>query len=518
MTTGRLKAAVAVILSALCVFSCFSCNKRADNSNVLEALASMKEQGLTDENDAKATDYYRIVIPSDCTATLALLAKDMARGIEERTGIDCGVVYDVEDFPYVEGAIEIILGNADRDAAALAFEDLKTGDYVCRFVGGSLCIGGPSEEATLTAARRFVDEILPGATAARIMETDGGFEHIGEYGLDTVLLCGFDIGDYSLAHSGHEEFAKHIRKTVADACGTYLEISDDECVKGKKEIVIATDVSSRGTAYIRMNNEDVIIGSADTYGLSFAVAKFCALLLSDAEDGRASFDVGEHNYACPNVAMSLTHVVSGIGIAESELDNIIALSDKINSIMSDVIIFGEISADTFTMVSSRLSSELAVIRQNGYAPIVYRKARVTPVSVTSGTIGGLDICQVEFLHIASNQKYTVICFASDGSANSVSAARDKLLGMENTVAVFNCPVTDGRTPDFSGMTENILHGGLFTVDGKVYYLSSMISDDRLLGTYEEPSSDGDSCFATLSVCVRYSDEYLKAIASENGVE
>jgi hypothetical protein len=520
MIIGKVRSVIAVALTVSCIFALFSCKARVDNSGVLEALGSMREDAATQTQELPAAEYYQVIIPSVCGGELSLAARRLADSIEERTGIDCGVFYDAEDLPRTDSTVEILLGNTNRAASRLALYNLRVDDYVCRFVDGALVIGGVSDQATLAAVERFESEVLPDATSARLMNIDGGFEHIATYDIKSVLLRGFDIGDYAIVytHDGCKEFSEYIKKTIAQTCGRYLDVSNNSQVKGRKEIVVSFDSSADGMCYITAEDEDIRIVAEDSYGVSRAAAMFCTLLFANTVDGAASFENVDNGFSCRNDALSVMHMVSAVSADENELEYIIDLADMINGADADVMVLEKMSSVAFDVMSYRLSADLGVILRQGHSPVIYRKDRLTPISATCETDGGLSALNVEFSCSVTGERYHVMSLSSDGTSTSIANIRDRLSASDTAVTLLTSPLVGGQKPDLSPIADTVLRSYAVNVRGEGYCLATLRGGEGVSVTAGEPVNDGSTGSVWVEISRKYSEEYLAAVESENSVE
>ena len=173
MITGKFRCLSFMFVLILCSFVLCGCFDDHSSDDAFDLLSSMKGDGYKNEdNSTKDTfipKYYRVVIPSDCSPEVASLGRTASDRIEEITGIESGLVYDGEAYAYREDAFEVLIGKTERNSTLAAFDELKRDDYVCRYSEGALVIGGISDAATLTALERFVNEILPSASAQSLM-------------------------------------------------------------------------------------------------------------------------------------------------------------------------------------------------------------------------------------------------------------------------------------------------------------------------------------------------------------
>lgn len=508
---NRYRALTAAVALLLCMALLVSCTDGANNSDILNALESLKNDAQTEQ---RATDSYRIVIPSDCGSELALYAAELADKIESKTGISTGVAYDIEKVPAVVKTIEIILGNAKRDACAVAFEDVRAKDYVCRYVGNSIVIGGVTEEMTLKAAKRFEEQILPFANAARIMETDGGFEHIDQYKSDALLLCGFDIGDYSIV-SNDTQLAKALRDAVADTCGRVLEVLSCDTVDGKKEIIFTIDENAT-QALISKKNEDVVVSAANTYGLSLATAKLCKMIQSAETGGTARVDVTHHSFLYENTELRVNYSMCNLSLSESELTKIISFAKAVDACGDSVVVMSRMSGGVCSMVARQLSSEWTVVDKGNGICFAYRNKTVRLVDTVQGNTDGLVSCDARFSLLASGQTYTVSVLLSDGTEAAEAHAKAHVSELGDAMVCYSGLSADGKKPNISGEGAVMLRSDHVTL-GKLYYnCVTLTVGENTAAVADMPSLEGYMFSTSIALGVKYAPEFLELL--QNMVE
>ena len=285
-----------IICAVLCfsmLLCCVSCNRDGtDRDGAFDILDSL---GEGDTSNQKATDHYRIVLSGSCSADVAQRARELEALIEQKTQIDCSVVFDTDQIAARDDVIEILVGNTNRNATALALEDIKARDYVIDVVDESIIIGAFSDLATLEALDRFISDIVPAATPARLMSGDQRTSYTHSYELDGVRLCGFSLSDFCIAYgkkSDHAANAKLIADTVAAKSSEIVYTLASDRALGRKEIALLTDESLEyGKAMVYVDEEDVVISANNSLGIAYATEYFVNAVLSNVAEGYATLDI-----------------------------------------------------------------------------------------------------------------------------------------------------------------------------------------------------------------------------------
>ncbi len=541
ITDKRRRYLCVFIVGFIFVLSCVlvSCSKKTDNT-LLDALATLMrdEQFELDDTEADTEDvpraeYYRIVISGMCSSETAAVARTLAERIEEKTGIDCGVVYDSDDFPKRENAVEILLGNTDRDASAIALEDMLRDDYVCGLVGDSLVIGGLSDSATVTAAERFMSELLPLAEGMYLIEETGGFEYFAKYELSSVTLCGFDIGDYDIvcaprATEDERLFITVIKNLVADKSGIYIDTKYSLGGEyGKKEIIVSIDPSSdTPSACIRTDNEDIVISGSDTYGLSVAVSKFCNMLVESVSDEKSSIDInGRLDLPYEDTKIKFMSVLADVRVPNGSLAPMVDISEDFNAAMPDVAVIGSIDSTAWEYIKYNLHGFAYVEQLAGgdpFMPMLYRSGNVSVVSMSGERKDGVEIQKVVFKKKVGGEQFTVLSFVCSDVADVsklVKTVSDAVNDNPNAIAVVTAPQSAVGSFVISDGGITSCNNRPISVGNKAFISSMLVSADECLysdmGT--EYGNKNDICYISSAVGKKYCTEFL-TLLSENTVD
>lgn len=502
-----------VILAVLLVIGLGFCHKSDDDFSALDLL------GDSNENHDVTVGYYRIVLSGACSSEVADAARELETAIEEITGVDCGVTYDSKEAPNRTDAVEILIGNTTRNSSAIALEGLRTNDYVCKWINGSLVIGGLSNSATFASLERFINEVLPSATPSELMTPELAFSYYHDYGIDSIKLCGFEISDYSVVCNAETlEYARILADSVAQSAGYYLELRQGTPRDLLKEIVFVTDETADGAAYVECNGEDVIIKAKDTFGVSIAFAELYGKLFGGISQ---SVDVSlptqtTYPYSSPNIRV--LGVLSEIGISE---DNLAAINDAISYIKqnaADVVAFGNIDPDVLDMIMLSLPSEYKIAVEldlgKDVMAVIYREGTVS-ADLEKTEVDGLALIKLDIRHELSGEKYQSLIVSGVSSVNAAevsSTIAQNVSDVNNTFVLLTLPESESYASGFEvpNMTEK--YNSPIYVGAVVRRVALLHGENINSGTVSADSNNlGTAVFISVTLDKPYCDAYLKNI-------
>ena len=513
------KRVVAIVLAFVLV--CLSLVSCSDEGNALGDLETISDRFIDDsstDTEAYNVSYIGLVIPDDCTSQLALAAAQLAKDISAQLNIECNVLYDEEDVIDREGYCEISLGGTNRDGAVLATDGLRDKDYVCMTVNGHTVIGGGSDDATLVAIQRFTSEILPCLSADLVIPKDKIIKYTGEYELDQLLLCGFDISDYVLLCSseGAKEFAVFLRDGIAEKYGARLDVlNTSNRIDGRKEIALCIDKQSAG-AYLFKQGEDIVAIADSSYGLSYLTERLYDMLLVD-DDRTVSCDMSQTIFSdCGGDEISIITVTSSLKSDKDKLEDTTNVAKFINNSGSDIVLIGRMSWETWDFVKYNLSDAYTVLEfsqgsENVY-PVAYRKNKVKLVGGGVEYSSQLSIQRLTFEHMSAGTVYSLNIMASSSSGDYGSDVVNSLVGDTAALTVVTTPM--GEMSLEGGKVAVVLSSRVSIYDADLYHGIFYRSDRTVMSDANVNNSDVYTSYVTLKIGVRYCDSYLKLV-SEN---
>ncbi len=429
MTLGKsfLKGLLCICLCLVMLMSC-AYEISDDALSYLESL---------EENNTQA---YCIVIPSSCGELLSRSANALSVAVAEQTGAECRVYFDnYENIP-TENRFIILLGNTNYYQSKQALYSLKRDDYVCKLFDDALVLGGKADASTAIAVEKYISEILTLCEPTKIVFDGCDFEYRHEYQINDIILCGFELDNYILVcqntdNSSAKQLVSAFREYIANMSGYYPDIinSADACI-GKREILFSAS-STKSTANICFDGEDICLNASSVYGLSVAAEKFYNILIEDSENGSANVNLNyERAYTYSYGDIELGSFILNTSFDDNGISDVSWLTSEINSSASSVIVCGSIPSDLKDTLKKGLSNRFVMesidISEEMVLPIIIDKTQLSYSFKTS--LLDLSVLQIEFSFIdkQNQDEFDFLCFFNVENEHQ-ELARDILNNFEN---------------------------------------------------------------------------------------
>jgi hypothetical protein len=279
------KASVSLILIFCTLLTLISCSSLGAGSSIDDVFSQL----IVDESDAPAfADRVYVIIPSGCAGELSLKARELADGIEAKTGILTSLKYDNELVIVPQNSCEILIGNTNRLISDNALDVLRNGEYLCRWEDGAVVICGRSDASTIVAVDRFITEILPISSKYSLMPDEAHFENMKEYEIKRITLDGYDLYDYAITYPedgthGEKNAAFVIRDFISEKSGYFLDvISEKNIIAGVGKIISLR--KGEENSICRIEN-GIAISGVDTYSIWLSAKKFMDDISKEADGG-----------------------------------------------------------------------------------------------------------------------------------------------------------------------------------------------------------------------------------------
>jgi hypothetical protein len=514
MIIGKKTVALLLLLSVLLALLA-GCGSNNDEA-AMELLRAMKNQAA-EQTEGDIPKQYLIVIPASASSELSLLARDLSTAIAEKTGVESVYKYDTEEIRSTEGTVVILVGNTSSAISRDALYRFKSDDYICKNVDGKVVLGGVSDSATVAAINRFINEVLPNATKYALMADGAGFEYRGEYAVKDIIVCGYDLRDYSIIYSDIEtqKMAVELRNALAERSGIYLDVkSEAGSVDGQKEIVLSVDGESG--ACIRRIGEDIFLLGKDTYALSVSVSEFYDALMPKSGD-TASFDVSDRlELAYTSSKISIRSVVCDIPYNESVVPAISTLVNTLNNAQDDIIIFSKIDRDVWNAVKPGLNSEFETVElemsDRTLIPIICRRQNIVITESSTLTSDGEQTLRLVVTHIASGEEYVVYCVSDDIFTGKTvnSLLKD---ATEPTFVTVMAPENKNE-PFATEDNVSVAYSGVHYVSGTEYRHVIALAYSHLGHNNVESIDAQNTSHITLDLYGRYCSQYKQLISKD----
>lgn len=385
---------------------------------------------------------YDVIVADGADADTLSAAQLMAQSISKRTGIECGVLNESAMSPSAH-SFRVLVGDTSLQESAEALYGLKRDDYVCRFFGTALVIGGRSGRATYAAVRRYVEEVLPLCEPTRIVCDGCEFEYRCEYQIEDILIGGVSLEAYTYVFDGTNGDAVHglahsLRELVADKCGIYPDVVASSKKKdGQREVFISVSGAKTGIYEIGFDGEDAFIVSDTVYGLSVAIERYYRMLTDNTQGEEVSLDAADavsSPYSCCSpelmmALMSLDRVADLHGAAQG-------LADKIDCSESSVIALGSFEREAWDTMTYRLpdrfSVELGTLSDGRVVPVLFDSLELDVRLKSTRTCVGVSVMIFELrTRSGGGEMDLIIFFGSSATSEDVSFINEVLSSNTN---------------------------------------------------------------------------------------
>ena len=239
-----------------------------------------------DEFCLREYERYEIVISSEHSARISDAVKRLCRDIENSVGREPYLIYDFEAETIDDTVCRILVGNISVEDCKKFYKGMRSKDfgYLCQ--ENIICVGGLTEESTLSAIAKFTEDVVVYADAEHFADDGKSYLCEGEYPTGEIYLNGFELCEYALIFSDDESgayLAVHsFRNILSERTGYYLNIlsDSDPYAKGRGICIGKTDVNHSDSfscvsdkAYILPYEKGVSVIYKNNYGLSRSLEK-----------------------------------------------------------------------------------------------------------------------------------------------------------------------------------------------------------------------------------------------------
>ena len=221
--------------------------------------------------------------------------------------------YREDDPNFPMGEYEIVLGNSDRPETKALLSELRYGDYGYRLSGNRLVIAGHTDDTTLKAIEKFIEDFLTSKRDDGKFFAGEPYVFTDEYTFDELKLNGVAINEYTVVYargsSAGKTAADTLYRSVIDLSGYVMPLSTEASSEGHNILIgdaqSVTDamraerdsfISSSTAAqepnrfYLAFDGKDIWIYSESMAGLCAAVQKLVSSVKVDGSCGTLSVE------------------------------------------------------------------------------------------------------------------------------------------------------------------------------------------------------------------------------------
>lgn len=401
-----------MLIALLLTFLFVACDGAPDNGNsdTSADINSVSDSAEDSETDESVVEYiltsdisnYNVIRAENASTALVDATADFYREIKSIYGDEIRLKDDfviLGNPQYSAAEFEILIGNTNRDETAEFIKQLKVNDYGYAVIGKKIVITGGSDNATVLALEKFLDDIIRASKDNEdvLISSEDTYIFKSTYTVDELFIGDASIDSYTIVYKymgtyGERELAQSVKETISKLTGYELKVvSDKEDIAQGNEILIGQTNRNVGDLYSKQVGEDgyyiglsgsnVVIWGSSSFATMTAVNEF-SKKLSDASD-KATLEISETIGAIQEGtelrAMSFNVWVSSRSDARD--DRVVQM---VLDYMPDVVGFQETGSSWMSTLIKRLGVYYNYVgegRDGGssgeYNPIFYRKDKFT---------------------------------------------------------------------------------------------------------------------------------------------
>ena len=444
---------VVTVFMAIFLFS--ACSK-ADNSEYDELLNQLQGEFDGQERDF---DRYIVVIPSDASAALYSATEAMTKKIEQNTETEAVLVYDYEKVAVGAEDCEILVGDTSRNESQSFLKKYRIDDFGYKYFDGKIVVGGICEESTLLAVDKFTQDVVDYADKELFMSPDKSYFYRGDYSVERITLCGFELCDYTVLYDGEialaQELALDFRNAIAESTGYYLRVKKtSEVSDGVRAICIGdTDRLPSGGGSLEENEAGIFscptgicIGAQNSFGYRLAVDRLLLMLCTGEGDSCDVTIADSIDLSFTSTELSLLRVFSSS--AELSVEQTVELTEKAKAGGAGIIsVYGvsEATAENIRLSAGNGFEKKRIFGDELNGAYHIYSSRFEFVELGQATLSDCDVVELVYKTAQTDAGFCVVeldaadC-ASTTLARYVAERLDSLekLGADNTVIVNSC--------------------------------------------------------------------------------
>lgn len=274
-----------------------SCSQNKSNIDEVFSELEFASDSEGEITETSFVEHIYVIISEGCSGELSLKARELADKIQEKTGLLTSLKYDNELKSAPKNACEILIGNTDRLASKNAIDVLRKDEYLCHWDNGAIVICGRSDDSTILAVEKFINEIIPSASKYSLMHSAAHFEYRCDYEIKNITINGYDLYDYVFVYPAENKFceadmAMLLRDFINSKSGYFLDVIADDRITSQTCRVIYLSAGQKENAIVPYEYGVALFGDS-SYSLSLTVAKFIDCIKKNVKDGAVEIGYAE---------------------------------------------------------------------------------------------------------------------------------------------------------------------------------------------------------------------------------
>lgn len=414
----------ALTLSLLC-----ACDKDKDGDMYDKIFSSD-----TEEDKSLAFDKYILVLPSDCSADVYSATSALAEKIGTKTTATTELRYDRESRKLADGECEILIGKTSRSESTDYLKSFKINDFGYAYREGAILIGGISDSAVLAAIDKFSSDVLVYADEEILMNHDATLFVAGEYDVKKVILCGFELWDYSIIYPKDDVLSRlgayRLRDAIVEKSGYFLEVKAENESDDKERAIRIGDTSLRGevscteTEYKmipRPCGVSLVYGS--NYGRDSVIDSLIDGLLITDENGCAELEISsELHFSISSLNTSMLNVCPLK--STMTLEDIVSIVNYVRDAAPAIIRVCGATDTAIEYVAANFVNDYSVVKGSGAEQGIYyicRNDSLVLGDTDTRAVNGVSVSSFTYETSIKGFTISVIAVSAENKTDTESA-------------------------------------------------------------------------------------------------
>ena len=340
------------------------------------------------------------------------------------------VYYDFEISSKNDGHTLIFVGAHSNDICRRAYLDFKSDDYRYSFLNGAFVVGGVTDDATVLAIERFIDDVVDKSSSDIILDDGEGFIYRHSYS-DTqeIKLNGFALSQYKIIYPSKDAdgmmIANRLKDDIEEHFGYTLSVgSDSESDQNARSICIGRTVRANTYGFTCSETQSVILPystgisiiSDSLFGLDRGMSEFFSVISnSDSLD----IQIYEKLSVEYNLDIGTVMDLNFIGTA-LDVERILLVCDTVRASEADIIRLHGMSSASFEYIKRNLANDpigYEVLMDDGKSIVYLFKQENVSVGTTKIEVGDSSLSLVDTVIKKNDLEFTVseLCVGNDAS-------------------------------------------------------------------------------------------------------
>lgn len=268
---------------------------------------------------------YTIVYPADFEEDSDgfLAVEELKTLLETNAGSPFSLSTDYSADGYTpSAALEILLGETNREETALAMAGLREEDYVIQVINDKLVVVGGSKAASAKAIKRFGAMFFSQTQQSLILKENYVYAYKHDYPLNELTLGDKTLADYVIAYdSDFRSDASRLQSTLLRLTGYRLPVQNASDTSDSQCRILLTGTEGQGFS-ASFSNTTLTLSGDSNGNMALAVSRFIKKLEESGKSAAIDSSFAIDTTLSDNVKFTVFDLnLYSTGYAENSVNN-----------------------------------------------------------------------------------------------------------------------------------------------------------------------------------------------------